>query len=1093
MTKLFLTLLNMSISASWVVLAVAALRLVLKKAPNAMRCALWALVAVRLLCPFSFESRLSLMPQLVTENYLTAVADTGPGEIAAPYSYSAEIPVPTQPMEMDTDFHLAVPSSGGSGQAAGPEKRPAASKNWLTVCSILWAVGMAVMFTYAALSYLHVSRKVKASIDLGSGVYLCDYIASPFILGLVKPKIYLPSALEPKDASYVLAHERAHLKRRDHWWKPLGFALLAVYWFNPLLWFAYVLLCRDIELACDERVVKDMAPTDKKAYSEALLNCSVPRHMVAACPLAFGEVSVKARVKSVLNYQKPGFWVVLAAAVAVVVVGMCFLTDPTPNTLSDFFRVSNNMEIAFDLWTRKGIAHLTSQKELDVVWDVLDTVSYGSSPVAEKDDTDFAKEIGFGQYGVELIHDEESVWLWFSRDCTVVQFQNIYWWEEGNPDAQSDFYTVKNPEKLLALFTKYVDPVSRREVTADAFATVDEPWEWMHNVSLDAVRSAKTFQYHENNVNGNIMITPQFEELLNILNGIPEDALSDYAVISENSLDRITAVYTSDPNLCFVIEDRANEIGVVIRYYEEPEIHLEIVMCQDLDAFLSQSTYIQQAQKWEISDEHLLQYMQEFIERPTWITVTAGYWLDWEETPMTVSHGLATIQAERIQGWEYEAVEYQEGAESFGIRCRPGDVDEGWLYISFWPEGYSPLEENRFYNEGSSSGYRYVTSFPAAPNQDNVFDSSAYPFSYSKTEFPVGDYAIINDGADAWFQAYRDHIDAQIAYSTFTYGTALGTGTVRAYGSVTVDFSEIDEYSLGYFDWEKIAGELGATELTLFDPQKYENLLFVAGKYGEKYAVLAFQKEENNGYEYVGCQKPENPLTFEGETCGFRTHYSGENTELALCLIDNEAVTGIECCFGYQDYIHIDRCPALVVLDKANWGEILQISFDLRGDDPPALAFDVTSALQFHAPEDDPKNSKYLYYGFVMYSDGAMQSGYYLLESEEMAQLAELLTSLPQGTFVRSSAPATRPAIGDKFVFLHLQAGDGLAGSNGEVCLALDYDGENVTLTATLTQNHHPWEQPEIVQSFQVQNDLLNPYLESLIDPGRNISSMQEP
>ena len=331
MKKLFLTLLNMSISASWVVLAVLLLRLALKKAPKAIRCALWVLVAVRLVCPFSFESRLSLMPRPVSEESLAAVASAEPGEITGE---NAMVPSAADPSpETDAYSHFSALSAGISGKASASAKSGGTTASWQTVCSILWAVGMAAMVLYAIFSYLRLYRSVKASVDLGQGVALCDYIDTPFILGLVKPKIYLPSGLSSKDAAHVLAHERAHLKRRDHWWKPLGFALLSVYWFNPLLWLAYVLLCRDIELACDERVVREMGISGKKAYSEALLNCSIPKHRITACPLAFGEVGVKERVKNVLNYKKPAFWISAVGIAAIVIAAICFLTNPKPETL----------------------------------------------------------------------------------------------------------------------------------------------------------------------------------------------------------------------------------------------------------------------------------------------------------------------------------------------------------------------------------------------------------------------------------------------------------------------------------------------------------------------------------------------------------------------------------------------------------------------------------------------------------------------------------------------------------------------------------------------------------------------------------------
>ena len=174
---------------------------------------------------------------------------------------------------------------------------------------------------------------MSASLCMRGNIYLCDAISSPFILGIVKPRIYLPSTLNEVQRRNVLAHERAHLARRDHLWKPLGFALLAVYWFDPMLWLAYVLFCRDIELACDERVIRNMDKEAVTAYSTVLLACSMPRMVSLSCPLAFGELGVKERVKNMLHYKKPAFRIVAASIAVCIVVAVCFLTDPQHETI----------------------------------------------------------------------------------------------------------------------------------------------------------------------------------------------------------------------------------------------------------------------------------------------------------------------------------------------------------------------------------------------------------------------------------------------------------------------------------------------------------------------------------------------------------------------------------------------------------------------------------------------------------------------------------------------------------------------------------------------------------------------------------------
>ena len=316
MSGIFLKLLNLSISASWLVLAVLALRLVLRRAPKWVNVLLWGMVALRLMLPFSIESALSLIPSAETLSPEVVRFD----------------PAPTITSGVTIIDNAVNPSLSESFAAA-----PLASVNplyvWTYLAGWVWLIGLAAMLLYALVSYLRLRRRVSASIPLRENIYVCDEVPSPFILGIVHPRIYLPSALDEAQRGSVLSHERAHLARRDHWWKPLGFALLAVYWFNPLLWLAYTLLCRDIELACDERVLRGMDAGQIKDYSSALLACSVPRRMIAACPLAFGEVGVGARVKNALRYKKPAFWVVAVSVVVCTVVAVCFLTNPERATM----------------------------------------------------------------------------------------------------------------------------------------------------------------------------------------------------------------------------------------------------------------------------------------------------------------------------------------------------------------------------------------------------------------------------------------------------------------------------------------------------------------------------------------------------------------------------------------------------------------------------------------------------------------------------------------------------------------------------------------------------------------------------------------
>ena len=316
MSAVFLKVLNMSITASWLILAVVLTRLILKKAPKWIPCLLWGLVAIRLICPFSFESVLSLIPS----------SETIPANIAL------------QPEPAINSGITIVNEAVNPVVAESFTPAPTDSANPLQivipVAAILWIAGIVIMLGYALISYLKLKKSLSVCVPAGERILACDEVKAPFILGVFRPVIYVPSSMSGKTLAHVIRHEKAHLQRHDHWWKPLGFLLLSVYWFNPLCWIAYILLCRDIEMACDEKVIRDMDKDDMAAYSQALLDCSFPRKRIAACPLAFGEVGVKERIKGVLNYKKPAFWIIVIAVAACVVTGVCFLTNPAGTALT---------------------------------------------------------------------------------------------------------------------------------------------------------------------------------------------------------------------------------------------------------------------------------------------------------------------------------------------------------------------------------------------------------------------------------------------------------------------------------------------------------------------------------------------------------------------------------------------------------------------------------------------------------------------------------------------------------------------------------------------------------------------------------------
>ena len=310
MNELFLKIINMSISASWLVLAVLILRFVLKKAPKWINVLLWGIVAIRLICPFSFESTLSLIPSAETIPLNIGMDTTPTINSGISAINNAVNPIISQ---------SNTPMAGSSVNLL---------QITIGIYEYIWIFGMIALALYTAISYWRLRRKVDTAVRYKDNIFQSENVSFPFVLGIIKPRIYLPFKMNGQYLEHVVAHEQAHVCRKDHWWKPLGFLLLMIHWFNPLMWLAYVLLCRDIELACDEKVIKELGNEQRGDYTQALVACSVNRRMIAACPLAFGEVSVKERVKSVMNYKKPAFWVIIISVIVCVGVAVCFLTNP---------------------------------------------------------------------------------------------------------------------------------------------------------------------------------------------------------------------------------------------------------------------------------------------------------------------------------------------------------------------------------------------------------------------------------------------------------------------------------------------------------------------------------------------------------------------------------------------------------------------------------------------------------------------------------------------------------------------------------------------------------------------------------------------
>ncbi len=355
MSKLFLDVLNLSITASWLIVAVLFLRiLVFKKTPKWISCLLWAVVGLRLMIPFSFESEISLVPSVETFNTEAVYSEISESPTIPEENFELEV-VPENKPSTDTTVDNPIVSENPV-----PEKRPTyiqsgidaidnnantyinetvnstsnenetvnPIRSFADIASVVWCFGVAVMLIYAVTQYMLLRRRVSAFITDDKGIRRSEYVGSPFILGMFRPRIYLPFGLSETAEEHIIAHEQAHLKRKDYLIKPFGYAILSVYWFNPLVWLAYIMLCKDIECACDEKVIKDMDPDSRKNYALALVECGVKRSIITACPVAFGEVGVKERVKNALNYKKPMLWIIIIGLIITTVVAVMFLSSP---------------------------------------------------------------------------------------------------------------------------------------------------------------------------------------------------------------------------------------------------------------------------------------------------------------------------------------------------------------------------------------------------------------------------------------------------------------------------------------------------------------------------------------------------------------------------------------------------------------------------------------------------------------------------------------------------------------------------------------------------------------------------------------------
>jgi beta-lactamase regulating signal transducer with metallopeptidase domain len=310
MSEIFLTILNMSLTASYVIIFVILIRLLLKKAPKVISYALWGVVAFRLMIPFSFESMFSLMPRNTN-------AVPIPQDII--YQQSPQINSGIGVVDSLVNNSLPAPTIGASVNPL---------QIYVEIGAYIWALGIIALLVYSLVSILILKRQLKSAQLIEQNIFEAKNLKTPFVLGFIKPKIYLPFGLNDTERSYILLHEQTHIKRKDHIIKVLAFLILSVHWFNPLVWIAFMLMSTDMELSCDERVLEEMNKEIKKPYANSLLSLASGRHILNGSPLAFGEGNVRGRIKNVLNYKKPRFWIVVISIIVVTVVGIGLMANP---------------------------------------------------------------------------------------------------------------------------------------------------------------------------------------------------------------------------------------------------------------------------------------------------------------------------------------------------------------------------------------------------------------------------------------------------------------------------------------------------------------------------------------------------------------------------------------------------------------------------------------------------------------------------------------------------------------------------------------------------------------------------------------------
>lgn len=454
------------------------------------------------------------------------------------------------------------------------------------------------------------------------------------------------------------------------------------------------------------------------------------------------------------------------------------------DALSDLCPVAREAVTCIDLRNQKGSCCMGNPDYLSKTWDLLDNIEYST-------------EMQTAAYGP--MADYPCLWFFVGEEPTRVYLAEDFsqWIPELDPEAETyQYYPIPDPERLQEFFETHIATVYNREVSAEPFAQMGQPYAWMQGLTADAMSQVRLgYSSSTSSSSGLAISAVAFEELRTLLNAIPEDALTNPEIIGESSTDWIDYILSCHPNLAVSFLDQANDLGVVVRYYEEADAtpHLEFLMVEGADKLSPDNhEHIRPVQKWDIESPALLDWFRKMVPYPPYAQMFTGHWLDFDREMLIISNGESTLRVRTITGWTYEVTEPEAGGDSFGVRFRPPGETEGWIYISFWPEGYENQETNRYLNH-NGSGY---TSFPLTVLSPNGMDGSDTEWSVTVAHYENGDYAVINEDASSWFSRYADEIYVQRTYSWVEAGASVNKEPPEIV--VAPEYTQSTDYEEGF-------------------------------------------------------------------------------------------------------------------------------------------------------------------------------------------------------------------------------------------------------------------------------------------------------